>query len=117
MQVPPGKQPWQRLVLMSRHEGLLPASPPLKSLPLAAAQGTQGLFLWAGAARDHLSLAEDSGHCSRGLMSCLHHQCHRRMMSRTLRLALLALAFTVDMSWASGFTGEGSRGKFGEGAS
>lgn len=39
------------------------------------------------------------------------------MMSRTLRLALLALACTVDLSWASGFTGEGSRGKFGEGAS
>lgn len=50
MRMPPGKQPWQRLVLMSGHEGLLPASPPLKSLLLAAAQGTQGLFLWAGAA-------------------------------------------------------------------
>lgn len=38
-------------------------------------------------------------------------------MSRTLRLALLALACTVDLSWASAFTGEGSRGESGEGAS
>lgn len=38
-------------------------------------------------------------------------------MSRTLRLALLALACTVDLSQASGFTGEGSRGESGEGTS
>lgn len=40
------------------------------------------------------------------------------MTARTLRLALLALACTVDLSWASGFTGkEGSRGESGEGDS
>ena len=72
---------------------------PLKPLPLSAAQGREGPFLWVQVAQAPL--------CCRSGEAQSH--CHHPTMLRTLVRALLVLVTAVGPSQASGFTGEGSR--------